>query len=260
MKTAKKPKSVPRDAIVTFLDTELRIAQIEDFSCNGLQVQGAESVSRVALAVDACLDAYEAAAREHCQMLIVHHGMIWGGLRSVTKTVHRQIKFLFENNISLYGAHLPLDLHPMYGNNAQIAKGIFGMKALKPFGNYKGVLVGFEGTLPRAAAPSALAARLTAALGGSAVVLPFGKPLVRRVAVMSGGAADELGEAIDKGMECYITGEPKHENYQRAKEAGISVIYGGHYHTEKPGVQALGKLLEKKFGLECVFLDIETTI
>jgi dinuclear metal center YbgI/SA1388 family protein len=258
--TKKTSNLVPRDAIVEFLDRELRVASIEDYSCNGLQVQGAGRVGRVGLAVDASLETYEAAARERCQMLLVHHGMIWGGLRRIATTVHRQLKFLFDNEISLYGAHLPLDLHPVYGNNAQLAKNILGMSGLKPFGNYKGILIGFEGRFPRPVTLEALAGRLTQRLGGNAVLLPFGKPVVRRAAVVSGGGADELAEAIDKGVDCYITGEPRHENYHAAKEAGINVIYGGHYHTEKPGVQAIGKVLEKKFGVESVFLDIETII
>jgi dinuclear metal center YbgI/SA1388 family protein len=255
-----KTKGVSRDSIVEFLNQELRIDEIEDRSCNGLQVQGTPMVSRVGLAVDACLATYEAAVREKCQMVIVHHGMIWGGLRTITKTVYRQIRFLFDNEISLYGAHLPLDLHPLYGNNAQIAKNILGLKGLKPFGNYKGTLIGFEGKLSKAMTIDSLADRLTKDIGGKATLLPFGKPTIKRVAVVSGGAADELGEAIEKGVDCYVTGEPKHENYHAAKEAGINVIYGGHYHTEKAGVQAIGKLIKKKFGIESVFLNVETTI
>ena len=97
-------------------------------------------------------------------------------------------------------------------------------------------------------------------LQGECTVLPFGKEKVKRIAIVSGGAAGELNEAISKGIDCYITGEPAHQNYHPALEAKINVIYAGHYYTEKPGVQALGKALEKKFGISSVFVDIPTTI
>jgi dinuclear metal center YbgI/SA1388 family protein len=236
-----KTKTVPRDTIIKYLDKELRTSEIQDLSRNGLQVEGNERVRRVALAVDACGAAYRAAADEDCQMIIVHHGMIWGGLPSITGNVSRQLRFLFDRGISLYAAHLPLDLHPKHGNNARIAD-LLGMRSRKRFGGYKGV--------------RALSGHLEKALGGKNVVLPFGRPAIRRVGVVSGRASDILAEAAEKNLDCFITGEPKHEHYHLAEEARINVIYCGHYHSEKPGVQALGTLIEKRFGIKSVFLDI----
>ncbi|MGA2508430.1 MAG: Nif3-like dinuclear metal center hexameric protein [Chitinispirillaceae bacterium] len=253
----KNAKSIEREKLVRFLDTELKIPSIQDLSRNGLQVEGAERIVRVGLAVDACEEAYEAAAHEDCQMIIVHHGMIWGGLPYITKNVYRQIKYLLDHAINLYAAHLPLDLHPKYGNNAQIAD-ILGVRSRIPFGDYKGTLVGFAGVLPAAMSIVVLSARLEKALGGNNVLLPFGKKTIRSVGIMSGRATDILAEAIEKGVDCFITGEPRHEHHHLAKEAGINVIYCGHYHSEKVGVQAIGKLIEKKFGIESVFLDIPT--
>jgi dinuclear metal center YbgI/SA1388 family protein len=253
----KNVKSIEREKLVQFLDTELKIRSIQDLSRNGLQVEGTERIVRVGLAVDACEEAYEAAAHENCQMIIVHHGMIWGGLPYITKNIYRQVKFLFDHAINLYAAHLPLDLHPKYGNNAQIAD-ILGVRSRKPFGNYKGTLVGYEGVLPGAMNIGALSSRLEKALGGSNVLLPFGKKMIRSVGIMSGRATDILAEAIEKGVDCFITGEPRHEHHHLAKEAGINVIYCGHYYSEKVGVQAVGKLIEKKFGIESIFLDVPT--
>jgi dinuclear metal center YbgI/SA1388 family protein len=252
-----KTKIIDRDRIVKYLDQELNTATINDLSRNGLQVQGTERVRRVGLAVDACLDAYEAGAGKNCQMIIAHHGMIWGGLPYITKSIYRQIKFLFDRDINLYAAHLPLDLHLKLGNNAQIAD-LFRLKSRKPFGDYKGIPVGCEGMLPAAMKIEEVSARLQKALGGKNILLPFGKKENRRLAVVSGRATDMLAEAIDKGIDCFITGEPRHEHHHLAKEAGINAVYCGHYHSEKVGVQAIGKLLEKKIGIECVFLDIPT--
>jgi dinuclear metal center YbgI/SA1388 family protein len=255
----KNTKTVELRRIVEFLDSELHIKEIEDLSRNGLQVQGTEKIRRVGLAVDGCCEAYAAAADNNCQIVIVHHGMIWGGLPSVTGSVYRQMRLLFDRRLSLYAAHLPLDLHSKYGNNARIAA-LLGMRSRRSFGDYKGVMIGYAGVLPRAASIGEISGRLEKALGGKNVLLPFGKQTIRRVGVVSGRAGDILAEAIGKELDCFITGEPNHEHYHLAKEAGINVIYCGHYYSEKAGVQALGKLIEKKFGIESIFLDIPTIL
>jgi dinuclear metal center YbgI/SA1388 family protein len=222
-------------------------------------VQGAAQVRSVGLAVDACMATFRLAAQRGCEMLITHHGIIWGGLTSVTGRVHEQIRFLIENDISLYAAHLPLDLHPEYGNNAQLAK-LLGLSRVMPFGVYKGVTIGFEGVARRGTTRDGLVEKLCSSLDTACTVLPFGTERIGRVAVISGGGAGELAEAIEKGIDCYITGESSHENYHAALEAGINVIYAGHYHTETVGVKALGSLIEKKFGIETLFLDVPTAI
>lgn len=253
----KNKKPIDRETLVNFLDKELKIHKINDLSRNGLQVQGAEKVRRVALAVDACVEAYRAAADAKCQMIIAHHGMIWGGLPCIKESVYRQVKFLLDRGINLYAAHLPLDLHPKYGNNARIA-GMLGIRSQKTFGDYKGIMIGYEGVLPAAVGVHELSVRLERALGGKNVLLPFGKKKIRRVGIVSGRAGDILAEAVAKRLDCFVTGEPKHEHYHLAKEAGINVIYCGHYYSEKAGVQATGELIERKFGIKSMFLDIPT--
>jgi dinuclear metal center YbgI/SA1388 family protein len=255
----KKQRMVERDTLVSFLDRELSIASIDDYSRNGLQVQGGERIDHVGLAVDACLEAYEAAAAKGCQMIITHHGMIWGGLPYVTKAVFRQLRYLFDNGINLYAAHLPLDMHKELGNNARLVK-MIGVKSLTPFGSYKGTTIGFEGRLPRPLALSALSEKLAGLLGGANTVLPFGQAKVRRIGIVSGSASEIIDEAIARGLDCFITGEPKHAHHHLAKEAGLNVIYCGHYHSEKPGVMAVGELITRKFGIACTFLDIPTMV
>ena len=254
-----KNQTVKRDIIVEWLNTELRIDSIEDVACNGLQVQGTEDVCRIGLAVDACLESYRAAAEKKCQMVIAHHGIIWNGLKTISGPVYHQVKFLLDNDINLYAAHLPLDLHATYGNNAELARQI-GLRTLKPFGNYHGTEIGYEGVLGKPVSLSALSEKLKSILGGQATILPFGKKQIKRVAIVSGSAGSLLQEGIDKKIDCYITGESKHEHHHLAKEGGLSVIYCGHYHSEKPGVMAVGRALEKKFGIETVFLDIPTIV
>jgi dinuclear metal center YbgI/SA1388 family protein len=247
-------KKVNRDIIVDFLDKTLETATIKDYSNNELQVQGNNEINRIAVAVDACMESYKLAVEKQCQMLIVHHGLIWNGIQSIRGREYNHIKYLIENDLNLYASHLPLDLHPKYGNNAQLAK-LLSLQKVKPFGLYNGMLIGYEGVLPVKVDRSQLVNKLCESLNTECTVFPFGKEQISSVAVISGGAGKELAQAIQKGVDCYITGESIHENYHAALEAGINVIYAGHYHTEKTGVQAIGKLIEEQFGVETVFLE-----
>lgn len=247
-------KTVNRETVIDFLDKTLQTATVKDYSVNGLQVQGNSEINRIALAVDACMESYKLAVEKQCRMLIVHHGIIWNGIQSIKGREYNHLKYLIENDLNLYASHLPLDLHPKYGNNAQLAK-LLSLQKVKPFGLYNGMLIGCEGVLSGKINRSQLVAKLCESLNTECTVLPFGKEQVSSVAIISGGAGKELTQAIQKGVDCYITGEPIHENYHAALEAGINVIYAGHYHTEKTGVQAIGKLIEEQFGIETVFID-----
>jgi dinuclear metal center YbgI/SA1388 family protein len=248
-----------RQQIVEHLDNLLDTRGIQDTSRNGLQVEGAREVEKVGLAVDASLAAYRKAVEAGCQMLIVHHGLIWTGLTHVTGLVHRHIRYLFDHDLNLYAAHLPLDLHPRLGNNARLAA-ILGLTGLVPSFEYHGVKLGFRGRLKRPLVNTEIVSRLVSAIGGSPIVLPFGNTRNRTVGVESGGGAGELPQAIDLGLDCYITGEPAHRNHHQAAEAGINVIYAGHYETETVGVKALGRHLERRFRVKTVFLDVPTRV
>src|SRR5450759_3167711 len=149
---------IDRDAIVGFLDDTLRTSQIKDSSCNGLQVQGAATVHRVGLAVDACLEAYQKAHASGCQMLPVHHGLIGHGMKAVTGRNYQHVRYLIQHELNLYAAHLPLDLHPEYGNNIQLAK-MLDLQGIKPFGDYHDQMIGYQGTLAKPATPQEIAQR-----------------------------------------------------------------------------------------------------
>jgi dinuclear metal center YbgI/SA1388 family protein len=258
-RSAASKTKVSRDAIVSLLDKTLRTAEITDRSVNGLQVEGAAEVSKIGLAVDACLEAYEKAHSLGCQMVIAHHGMIWEGIKSVRGPIYRQIEFLVKSGINLYASHLPLDLHPALGNNAQIAKAL-GLRNLRPFGIYHGEYIGFEGVFSRPVTVKSVSDAVKKAYGGPVTALPFGPQKIKRAAIISGGGTAALPEAVEKKIDLFITGEPDHSNHHLALEGKINVVYGGHYHTEKPGVIALGGFLSKRFGIESVFLDVPTLV
>jgi dinuclear metal center YbgI/SA1388 family protein len=251
--------SAVRDEIVGYLNILLDIEKIEDVSCNGLQVQGVQTIKRIGLTVDACMAVYKKAAQKKCQMVIVHHGMIWNGLKSITGPTYEQVKFLVKSGMSLYAAHLPLDLHQTLGNNIILAQ-ILKLSSIKPFGRYHGNFIGYEGILATACTVQELGAACKKKLGGTFSMLPFGKKKIRTVAIVSGGGSDAIPEAIDKKIDCFITGEPSHWNHHSALEGRLNVLYLGHYHSETPGVKALGKNLEQKFDVETVFVDEPTLV
>lgn len=247
-----------RDKIVSLLNDELKIDKIKDDSKNGLQIQGTPNVKKIGLVVDASLQAYHEAIARNCQMLIAHHGIIWGNLGCINGNLYEHVKYCINNELNLYASHLPLDLHPQYGNNIQLAE-ILNLEDILPFGTYKGEIIGFEGVCKDITVDN-LELFLSERLGGPCVKLPFGPKSISRIAIISGGGAQELHEAIAKGVDCFITGESSHWCHHTALESHINVLFCGHYHTETLGVKAIGKFLEEKFSVQTEFIDIPTIV
>ncbi len=244
--------------VITFLDETLKITDFpRDSSLNGLQVEACRTVRRAALAVDVCEKSIKRAARIGADLLIVHHGLFWGKMEPITGVSAVRVGLLFENSISLYAAHLPLDSHPEIGNNAQLAR-MLGIDGPEPFGRYRGTEIGMCGMLPRSIAPGGLANKLKGMLGAPVRVFGFGSARIARVGIVSGGGASLAEEAARKGLDALITGETSHGAYHIAREAGINLLCAGHYATETLGVRALGKLLRRESGLETRFIDIPT--
>jgi len=242
--------------IAAFLDRELNVAAFADESHNGLQVENSGGIARVCLGVDASLAFFKKAAQHKADMVICHHGLSWGdSLRRITGLNYRRLKFLMDNDIALYACHLPLDAHPRHGNNAQICKA-FDLQKLKPFGLYHGIQIGFSGSLPRAMPYTAFKALAHRVFGNTVGTMDFGRRTVRTVAIVSGGAAEEIAEAGQKGIDVYVSGEPKLLAYHLAQEYGINAIFAGHYATEVFGVKALARLLAKRFRVKTEFLDL----
>lgn len=246
-----------RDALVAYLDAYLDVAGWSDKSLNGLQVEGADRVSRVALATDTALATIAMAAEAGAQMMVAHHGLFWGRIEPVTGPMRARLAALLEAGLSLYVSHLPLDAHPEVGNNAVLAR-LLELEDIEPFGRWGDRAIGVLGRLPQTVDRSGLAARLEALLGVRPDVLPFGGDAIRRVAVVSGAAADLIPEAEAVGADAFVTGETSHTAFHQARERGVNVVFAGHYATETLGVRALGDHLAEKFGLETVFLDAPT--
>jgi dinuclear metal center YbgI/SA1388 family protein len=241
-----------------YMDEELKISEFEaDLSLNGLQVEGSRTVRKVTLAVDACDIAIRKAARNGSEMLIVHHGLFWGGPEPVTGILKRRIELLIKNGISLYAAHLPLDCHPVIGNNAMLASKL-GLKEPGTFGIYKGKEIGICGSLARPLSPRGLAGKIGKILSSRIELFPFGPSRISRIGIVSGGGSQLAPAAAEAGCQALFTGESSHSAYHPAREARINLVCGGHYATETVGLIAFGDLLEEKFGLKTTFADVPT--
>ncbi len=243
--------------LTAYLDGYLRSSEVPDEpnALNGLQLENGGIVNRVAAAVDACLATIDAAAERGANLMLVHHGLFWSGLESITGRHGRRIRRLIEAGIALYSAHIPLDIHPDVGNNAVLAD-MLGIHDRDWFGDYRGVPIGVAGTLE--ITRDELVARIREQLAVDPHVIATGPEQTHRVGVITGAAGDMIRQARDAGVDTYLTGEGAHYTYFDAEEWGLNVIYAGHYATETVGVKALAAHLEQKFGLPWEFIDHPT--
>lgn len=243
--------------LVQYLNSLLHIDEIKDVSLNGLQIQNSGEIKKTALAVDASLAAIQEASAQNAQILLVHHGLFWKEAVAITGPMYDRIRTCIQNDLALYACHLPLDMHPELGNNAQIDK-VLGWPVVGGFGDYHGQIIGTEVRLNQPVKFEDLVSTFRSKLNFDPLAWDFGRKEVQRIGYVSGRASDLLNEAIDKDLDVFVTGESRHEDYWIAKEAGINVIFGGHYATETLGVKAVGAHLKEKFNLETVFLDLPT--
>lgn len=244
-----------RDTIVSFVDDYLASRDFRDSSQNGLQAEGRPEVRKIAFGVSASLECIKRAAACGADMLIVHHGLLWGRSQAFAGPFKRKLEALFGGGLSLCAWHLPLDAHPKVGNNARLLQ-MLGAKSLRPFGHYDGQHIGFRGNLPRPLSIGDIAAKLAIKLDAEPLCFRFGTEKIRTVGAVSGGAARMFDQAAEAGLDLFLTGETGEPVQEYAREARCNFIAAGHYNTEKPGVQALAEVLEKKFRVKTEFIDI----
>jgi dinuclear metal center YbgI/SA1388 family protein len=240
--------------MVAFLDRELDIASIPDFpgAMNGLQLANDGPVTRIIAAVDASLAVIEAASAGGPGLLIVHHGMFWQGTQAVTGAFYRKLKTAMEAGLAVYSSHLPLDVHPEWGNNILLAKAIRLIDP-EPFFEKNGVLLGLRGSW--IGTRNDLSDVLRQTLGGAVHVCPGGPETLSSVGIITGGAGSEVAKVASLGLDAFVTGEGPHWSFPLAQDLGINVFYGGHYATETFGVKALAQALSEKFQRPWTFLD-----
>jgi dinuclear metal center YbgI/SA1388 family protein len=244
-----------RDAILAFADELLDVASYPDYGPIGLQVVGADEVSAIACGVSSSRELFEHTAALGAQMVIVHHGLFWErDSRVVDRAMKGRLKVLIDADITLAAYHLALDAHPELGNNALLAAEL-GVEIEERFD------VGHGGTLGEPLSPDAFTARVRDVVGGrEPLAFLYGPDEIRRVAIVSGGGAGLLGAAAAAGYDAFLTGEPAEPTLMAAREHGIHFVAGGHYATERLGVQALSARLAQEFGLDWHFIELTNPV
>ncbi|MDF1567239.1 MAG: Nif3-like dinuclear metal center hexameric protein [Spirochaetaceae bacterium] len=229
-----------------------------DPSLNGLQVGDMNAdITKMVFAVDACMDSFHRALDEKAQAVFVHHGLFWGPALPLVGVLGERVRFLMKNDISLFACHLPLDKHAELGNNARIAEAL-KLEEIEPFGDFKGRKIGVKGRLGSESDIESLIIRLFGDWDGRIDALRFGPSSIHTIGVISGGGTREVSQAIDEGLDLYITGDSSHNIYHECREAGINVIFAGHYLTEVFGVRAMAEAVAKETDIETVFVDVPT--
>ncbi|PYL09570.1 MAG: Nif3-like dinuclear metal center hexameric protein [Verrucomicrobia bacterium] len=234
--------------IVAYTDKFLRISEIGDWdnALNGLQIENSGRVTKIGAAVDASTRTLSGAAKQDVDLLIVHHGLFWAGLKPVRGILRRQLQIAFENDIALY---------TQVGNNAQLARAL-GLRSTTPFFEEKGQLIGLKARA--AMSRDQLLRKLEKSLGGAVKTFNFGPPKTKLLGIVTGGAGGEIDRVAQEKIDTFITGEAPHWAAVAAEELGINLILGGHYATETFGVKALAAHLSKRFKLQWTFLDCPT--
>ena len=243
--------------IVAYTDKYLRVSEVGDSenALNGLQIENSGRVTRIGAAVDVSTRVLCAAARKNVDLLIVHHGMFWAGLQPVTRALNRQLRTAFEHDIAVYSAHLPLDIHPIVGNNTRLAASL-GLKSTARFLEYKGQPVGVKAR--SSMSRDDLIRKLRISLGGFVKAFSFGQKKAGEVGIVTGAAGSEIHQVASEGIDTFITGEAPHWAAVAAEELGINLLLGGHYATETFGIKALAAHLSKRFKLPWTFIDCPT--
>ena len=246
--------------LVAYADDLLEVGLFQDYCPNGLQVEGRNVVRRLAAGVTASQRLVDAAAARAADILLVHHGYFWKGEDPcVTGMKRRRLAALIRADVSLLAYHLPLDAHREFGNNAQLAQ-VLGFVAEGRFGPGPGPKIGWFGRLAAPLSATELAARIAHRLARAPLHLGGESGFIRRVGWCTGAAQSYLEQAADLGLDAFVSGEVSEQTTHVVRERGIHFFAAGHHATERYGVQALGRHLAERFGLDYEFIDIDNPV
>lgn len=255
-------QSVNLDKLVKSLNELLEVEAYQDFAFNGLQIDsGKRDIERIAFSVDSGLSVIKKAVASQADLLIVHHGLMWGSnYQPVTGTYGDKVRLLIEQGCSLYAAHLPLDGHAEHGNGSCLAR-FLDLKNVVPFFQYKGMPIGAKGNY-NSPIPLSHIMEQACTIEGSIdpFLLPFGKSEVQTVGVVTGSGSDAIAECAREGIDLLISGESKQSAYHEAREHNMNVLFVGHYGSETFGPRSLQQTLEKDYDISTVFIEEPTGI
>lgn len=242
------------------LDQFLEIHQFKDYCPNGWQIEGREQVQKIITGVTANQALIDRAIAENTDAILVHHGFFWKGEdQAIIGMKYNRIKALIENGINLYAYHLPLDVHPELGNNAQLAK-LLGITDRRPLEPWNKRSVGRVGKFDSSLTPDQLSTRIESALARKPLLINGGKKEIKSIAWCTGGGQDYITIAAEQGIDAFISGEISERTVHIAREMGIHYYAAGHHATERYGVQALGQWLNDELALDVTYIDIDNPV
>jgi dinuclear metal center YbgI/SA1388 family protein len=242
----------------TYCSELLDAAAFDDYCPNGIQVEACEQVGRLMVGVTACQSLIEAARDWRADLLLVHHGYFWKGEPAPLRGVKgRRIKSLIDARVSLLAYHLPLDAHPLYGNNAQLGQ---RLAIEQPAPAEEGTGLIWQGRFEPPLSGAELSVRIAKALGREPLHISAGQGPIDRVGWCTGAAQGYLERAVSLGLDAFISGEVSEATVHMARETGVDYFAAGHHATERYGVQALGRHLAERFTLEYRFVDIDNPV
>jgi dinuclear metal center YbgI/SA1388 family protein len=250
-----------RDEILTFCDELLDVGSFDDYGPNGLQVPGKTEVNKVATGVTANLELLQAAVDSGAELVLTHHGLLWGSeLSALSVPMAARLHALLCADASLAAYHLPLDAHPEIGNNALLRDALGLEPDGRPFGEAKGSAVGVIGLAPEPIGVTELGRRLSEAVGQEPLVFDAGPEEISSVGIVTGAGGFALHEAGPLGLDALVTGEPSEPVMGEAREYGVHFLAGGHYATETLGIRRLGELVAERFSVEHEFIDVPNPV
>ncbi len=253
-------RMVDREELAAFCGDLLQVSKQRDYCPNGLQVAGKQDISKIVTGVTASLATIEAAEQAGADALLVHHGYFWKGEdQCLVGAKYQRIKALIDNEISLFAYHLPLDVHPELGNNAQLGE-LLGFGYGQPIGPADNPELVRRADLSSVFSVEDLQTKLRSSLAREPLVISGGDMAVNSIAWCTGGAQDYIELAAASGADAYISGEASERTFHAAKELGIHYFAAGHHATERYGVQALGSHISNKFGVDHEFIDIDNPV
>jgi len=252
---------VNRKVLEEFLEETFQVSSTPDVSYNGLQFEGKKTIKKLITGVDGTVEFFEEALKRKADIVLVHHGIFWKGgeWKAIDKYAQEILEILMKGELNLYAIHLPLDLHPELGNNAQIAKKM-GITIDDPFGQFLKQKIGVLGHLDKEISVAAFKKKVLDTIGPIITHLNFGKPKIRRIGIVSGGGWDSVTEPLvaEGEVDAILTGEVIHQGVASCRQRKIHLISAGHYATETFGVKATGAAIAEKFGIEHEFIDMPT--
>lgn len=246
--------------VLAHLNDYLQVNDIQDYCPNGLQIEGGETISKIVGGVTASKALIDSAIAKNADAILVHHGYFWKGEDACIKGIKRaRIAALLKHDISLIAYHLPLDIHPVVGNNIQLAKRL-GLDYIGPLEPLARRSIGIVTELDKAMSASDFQVHLSSILGRDALHIGNGDRLIKRVGLCTGAAQGMIEQAVALNLDAYISGEISEPTFHIAQETGISYYSAGHHATEREGVKALGDYLKTQFAIDFEFVDISNPV